>query len=435
MKVIEKQPIKEKLKVAPYELPEGWRWVKLGDIGNVTKLAGFEFTKYVKYCDDGEIIAIRGLNLKNGRLDLTKVKRIKKKVSDFLVRSRIYKNDILFSYAGSIGLIALADKDNTYHLAPNVAKISLTNKRVFPFFVLTYLLSPNVKQEIEKYKKQMGQPSISMQNIRKILVPLPFKQNRPDLEAQKQIVEKIDTIFKKIEHGEKLRQTALQKTKTAFDAVLNKIFKEAEEGKGWKWAELGKISTVFSGSSAPQNKKYFEDGVFPFVRVSDLGKYGKTDNLTDIRDYINDLAVKEQRLVKANKGTIIFPKSGAAILTNNKGILGVDAYVVSHLACIEADNSAVISKYLFYILYNFDMKAIVNNLSYPSLTLTEIKKIRIPIPFKNNHPDLEKQRQIVDYLDRLQGKIKQLEGLQTIQLQKFMALKESILNKAFRGEL
>ena len=39
---------------------------ELNEIASVTKLAGFEFTKYINYIPDGEIIAIRALNLKNG---------------------------------------------------------------------------------------------------------------------------------------------------------------------------------------------------------------------------------------------------------------------------------------------------------------------------------------------------------------------------------
>ena len=46
----------------------------IGDLAEVTKLAGFEYSKYFEYRDDGEIIALRGLNVKNGNLDLTNVK-------------------------------------------------------------------------------------------------------------------------------------------------------------------------------------------------------------------------------------------------------------------------------------------------------------------------------------------------------------------------
>ena len=53
-----------------------WQSHKLGEISDVTKLAGFEFTEYVNYSDKGNIIALRGLNVKNNKLDLTYVKYI-----------------------------------------------------------------------------------------------------------------------------------------------------------------------------------------------------------------------------------------------------------------------------------------------------------------------------------------------------------------------
>ena len=75
-----------------------WIEKSLGEIAEVTKLAGFEFTKYIKYNDDGEIIALRALNLRNGELDLSDIKRISREVSEGLTRSKIYKDDILLTY-------------------------------------------------------------------------------------------------------------------------------------------------------------------------------------------------------------------------------------------------------------------------------------------------------------------------------------------------
>ena len=43
---------------------------KIGEIASVTKLAGFEFTKYIQYKEHGEIIMLRGLNCKKGKLVL-----------------------------------------------------------------------------------------------------------------------------------------------------------------------------------------------------------------------------------------------------------------------------------------------------------------------------------------------------------------------------
>ena len=49
---------------------------ELGKVAKVTKLAGFEFTNYVQYSDTGKVIALRGLNVKDGKLILNDVKYI-----------------------------------------------------------------------------------------------------------------------------------------------------------------------------------------------------------------------------------------------------------------------------------------------------------------------------------------------------------------------
>ena len=74
---------------------------ELGELADVTKLAGFEFTKHIKYNNYGEIIALRALNLRHGELDLTDIKRIDRSVSELLTRSKLYVNDILLTYTGN----------------------------------------------------------------------------------------------------------------------------------------------------------------------------------------------------------------------------------------------------------------------------------------------------------------------------------------------
>ena len=77
----------------------------------VTKLAGYEYTKFFKYVDDGEIIALRALNVREGNLDLTQLKRISREVSNALPRSKLIKGDILFTYVGAnIGQFALINE-------------------------------------------------------------------------------------------------------------------------------------------------------------------------------------------------------------------------------------------------------------------------------------------------------------------------------------
>ena len=199
--------------------------------------------------------------------------------------------------------------------------------------------------------------------------------------------------------------------------------------EGWRWVRLGEVCKVFAGSPAPQGEQYFQDGCFPFVRVQDLGRYGITTCLTETADLINEKAVKTLRLIKAKAGTIVFPKSGAAILTNSRAILGKDAYIVSHLAAVEPDPGVLHNLWAFYWLCTVDMSRFIDNPAYPSLRLSKIKEIPLPLP------PLPEQRRIVAHLEAVQGRIRALKEARAKTDEELRQLEKAVLEKAFRGEL
>jgi type I restriction enzyme S subunit len=195
--------------------------------------------------------------------------------------------------------------------------------------------------------------------------------------------------------------------------------------EGWRWVRLGDVARIFSGSPAPQDKRYFEEGSMPFVRVQDLGRYGITTNLTETSDKVNGEAVKELRLVKANKGTILFPKSGAAILTNSRAILGEDAYIVSHLAAVEPFHDVLETLWAFYWLCTVDMGRYIDNPAYPSLRLSKIRELLIPLP------PLEEQRRIVARVEELMSRIREAKRLRQEAKEEAERLWQSILSETF----
>lgn len=158
-------------------VPMSWGYKKLGYMADVTKLAGFEFTNYFEYVDDG-VIAIRGLNLKNFDVSLADIQYIPEKTSNMLPRSQVHYNDVLVSYAGTVGSVGLiTDTAKRYHLAPNVGKVTVFNELI-PRYLAYYLISYTGQELIDQLKNKNAQESISMENIRriKILVPPQIEQ-------------------------------------------------------------------------------------------------------------------------------------------------------------------------------------------------------------------------------------------------------------------
>ena len=192
-----------------------WEEKKLGEVCEVTKLAGFEFTEYVRYKDSGKIIALRGLNVKNGRLVLDDVKYIDDSNLDKLSRSKLYKNDILFTYIGTVGQVAVIHEDNRYYLAPNVSRLRIKDANIISSFLM-YQLS-----DLKFYKKRIypliassSQPALSMENIRLFKIQVPSKSE------QQKITDCLSSLDSLIQTQQKVVTTWQQRKK----ALLQQMF-------------------------------------------------------------------------------------------------------------------------------------------------------------------------------------------------------------------
>ena len=163
--------------------------------------------------------------------------------------------------------------------------------------------------------------------------------------------------------------------------------KTIEISSKYPLVKLGKIAEVSSGNSAPQGKHLYSNGKYPFFRTSDVGNVHLSKNLIEVADYLNDNGIK--KLKKYPKGTILMPKSGASTYLNHRAIMGVDGYVVSHLATIIADHEKVLTDFLYEILVLVKLQDIKVNSDYPSLNINDIENIKIPLP------PLDVQQQIV----------------------------------------
>lgn len=162
----------------------------MGNIAFVTKLAGFEYTKYIApNLTDSGIPLFKGKNVQNGNLVLNFEGYIPEWLSDELSRSQIIKKCLLTPYVGTIGNIAIFDGSFKAHLGSNVGKIELINPIentcVSEEYVLHYLRSPAGHQQLTKHKKATAQESISIDAIRNVLIPI------PPLKEQKRIILKI----------------------------------------------------------------------------------------------------------------------------------------------------------------------------------------------------------------------------------------------------
>lgn len=202
----------------PFDLPDTWTITNIDFLAHVTKLAGFEYTKYIKLEDNGEIPVVRAQNVQMGRFVEENIKYISKETSDFLERSQLFGREILMVFIGAgTGNVCMVPRDKRWHLAPNVAKIDIDG--VVPEYVCYYLQSPIGLENTLSWAKATAQPSLSMETIRKIAVIL------PPVEEQREIVNRINSLMKLTEKIESNFNQAVEQIDNLIPLVLNQAFR------------------------------------------------------------------------------------------------------------------------------------------------------------------------------------------------------------------
>jgi len=161
----------------------------------------------------------------------------------------------------------------------------------------------------------------------------------------------------------------------------------------WHSVEMGKVATVVSGFGFPREYQGVTDEEFPFFKVGDMNLPGNERSMTTIVNTISAATLKKLKAKAFPKGTVIFPKIGAAIATNKKRVLTQPSVVDNNVMGL-IPKPPINSWYLFYWMLQFDLRSVSNIGPVPSMRKTEVELVPIPLP-----PPSE-QRRIVEILDQ-----------------------------------
>lgn len=394
---------------------DDWEQRKLGDIADVTKLAGFEFTEHVVYSDEGNVIALRGLNIKNGQLILDDVKYIDGSNFSKLSRSKLFIDDIMFTYVGTVGEVAIIKENDRFYLAPNVSRIRVKSDDS-PKFISHYMRTDNFKNKvIFPLIATSSQPALSMENIRKFTINIPTSREEQDCLAK---------YFDSLDHLITLHQRKCDETKKLKKYMLQKMFPQNGEKvpeirfsgftDDWEQRKLEDIAE-FSKGSGYSKGDLIESGT-PIILYGRLYTKYET-SISEVDTYVE----AKDGSVYSKGGEVIVPASGetaediarAATVDKSGVILGGDLNVVSPNEDI---NSAFLAISISHGNSQRELAKKAQGKSVVHIHNEEIKNLVVPFPAN------AEQNKIVEYFSNLDHLItlhqRELENLQNIK--KFM---------------
>lgn len=209
------------------DVPEHWEVKKMAGCARITRLAGAEYTASWRPVEDGEIVALRGQNIGFNSINLANIERISDQLSKSLSRSRLSKGDIVYPCVGTIGNAALIEKDDTFHINQNIAK--LTPKALIDPLFLTYFMNSKVCLESALFLNTSdAQPSILVSNLRRVKVPT------PPIAEQQRIAIYLTGRLETIKQTSKKAQTTIDLLKERRTALISAAVTGKIDVRDWE---------------------------------------------------------------------------------------------------------------------------------------------------------------------------------------------------------
>lgn len=180
-RVPEPSPAQESAK---WSLPASWSWSQVGHAAFVTKLAGFEYTKHVKYAENGDLPVLKAENAGPDGFRETAYSRVHSDTVRMLTRSRLRGGEVLVVFVGAgTGNVAAVPHNEEFFLGPNIGMMRPA-PWLNPRYLELFLRSPLGRALLLASMKAVAQPSLSMTTIRQTPLALPSRSEQDVIVAR-----------------------------------------------------------------------------------------------------------------------------------------------------------------------------------------------------------------------------------------------------------
>ena len=381
----------------PFEVPEGWVWATLGEVG--TWQSGGTPSRSNKTYYGGNIPWLKTGDLNDGLISYIPESITEEAVANSSAKINPTGSVLIAMYGATIGKLGIL----TFPATTNQACCACIEfNAIIQLYLFYFLLS----QRNEFIAKGGGgaQPNISKEIIVNTFIPL------PPLSEQQRIVMEIEKWFAlidQVEHGKSDLQTVIKQAKSkildlaihgklvqqnhndepAIELLkrINPDFTPCDNGhyaqlpfeapQNWSWTTLGKIGKWQSGSTPNRLNKDYYNGNIPWLKTGDLNN----GYITHIPESITEKALNETSLKLNPTGSVLIAMYGATI--GKIGILTFPA--TTNQACCACEVFNGIDKeflFLFLLSHREEFIKMGGGGAQPNISKEKIINTYIPLP-------------------------------------------------------
>lgn len=319
-------------------------------------------------------------------------------------RFELQPGDLIMSCSGTMGKVAVVPPGIKQGII-NQALLKLSvNGTLDVEFLRRWMESPHFQTQLEKSTK-----GVAIKNVASVKVLKEIEIIHPQLREQKRIVAILDDAFERIDTAIVNTEKNLTNARELFESYLNNVF--TQKGEGWEEKALGEVCENLDNKRVPITKSKREPGSIPYYGAS------------GVVDYVKDFIFDEDLLLVSEDGANLLARTyPIAFSINGK------TWVNNHAHVLRFEDMRS-QKFIEYYLNSISLEPYVSGMAQPKLNQKKLKAIKVPFP------DVDAQGRVVEDLEALQVEVQRLEAIYQQKLDALTELKQSILQKAFAGEL
>ncbi len=321
------------------------------------------------------------------------------------------------SFKLTIGRLAFAGRDLFTNEA--IAALPIIDERIIERQFLYYALSNINWIKLAENDAKLKGLTLNKAKLARVDVSFP-----KSLAEQRRIVAILDEAFAGLATMRANAEANLKNARALFDSHLNAVFSQG--GEGWQEAALVDLGRLQTGTTPRTSEAGMKGSHIPFIKPGDFRRDGSLDYANE---GLSAEGLANSRLVQG----------GSALMVCIGATIGKAGFAERDIACNQQVNAVtpragIDGKFLYYQMLTPDFQRAVIR-SSGQATLPIISKGKwgaLTMKFPKSE---ERQRAIVASLDDTMRAVEELESIGLKKLAAIDALKQSILAKAFAGEL
>lgn len=392
------------------ELPKGWVECLLDDV-LISLESGSRPKGGVRNISEG-VPSIGGEHLNySGGFNFSNIRYVPKSFADKMAKGKIRRGDILVVKDGATtGKTSIVNEDFPFKEAAVNEHVFIcrTSKVTNPKFVFRFLTSKHGQNNILSNFQGSAQGGINTKFVSNTIIPI------APLKEQKRIVEKLDKLLASVEEA----KARLEKIPVIIKRFRQSVLNAAVTGELTKdWRERNKISIDDWDNKIFNEFCKLQRGYdLPLKKIVN-GKYAVVTS-GGIAGYHNEF--------KSNGPCLVTGRSGSV---GNVHFFEVDNYWPHNTVLFVKDFCNNYPKFIYYFFLQFDFRAFSSSTAVPTLDRKKLFNELIIIP---SHKE---QKEIVKRVEALFKRADEIETRYKKAKNFVDKLTQSILAKAFRGEL